>query len=389
MRICFLITTLSLFLFQYAIAGEQLVRVRLAQKLSKIELTGYGLTTIPRDHDFENVSLNSISHLLIEKIVISGQNFWQVTTEAGGRTKKVISKKPVLAIYGTDIHEHGRALPNKLLLNGSETFDLVGILPLNNYLVGVVSSEMPLSWPIEALKAQAVAARSYTLALMKERQKQFFHVESSIIDQVFNHVSQEMDQAPLIVKARAAVEATQFLILKNRKNSVVKAFYHSDCGGRTSSSKSVWGSGDLKGGAIDESCPANPKSIWSLKVPESTLLEKMVKFFKLDGVKSIVDIITKTPTDDDRVSQVAFRFDNGQSRTISAYDFRNVVGTTELRSTRFQIQKKSNAIQFNGRGFGHGVGLCQWGTRSLAQQGWDYKKILAHYYPESLLTLNN
>ena len=369
--------------------GEKLVRVRLAQKLSKIELDGQSLSVVPRDREFEKVSFNSVNHLTIEKISIHGQYFWQITTEAGGRILKMISKKPVLAIYGTDIHENGRALPNKLLLNGAVTFDLVGILPLDNYLVGVVSSEMPLSWPMEALKAQAVAARSYTLAIMKERQKQFFHVESSILDQVFNHVSQQLDHAPLIMKAREAVEMTRLVVLKNRKNAVVKAFYHSDCGGRTSSSKSVWGTGDLKGGAIDESCPANPKSIWSLRVNESTLVEKLARFFKLGGIKSIVQIITKKANDNDRIAQLAFKFDNGESKTISAYDFRNVVGTTELRSTRFQVQKNSKSIEFNGKGFGHGVGLCQWGTRSFANQGWDYQKILAHYYPESSLTVAN
>jgi stage II sporulation protein D len=242
---------------------------------------------------------------------------------------------------------------------------------------------MPLNWPIEALKAQAIAARSYTLSMMNERQKMLFHVESSILDQVFSHVSQSLDNDALIQKAKTAVIETENKILRGPKNKVIKAFYHSDCGGRTVSSKSVWGMGELVGGAIDASCPANPKSNWTLNIAQLTLSQKVAKFFKMDSLKNIVELITKKTKDQDRISDLAIRFEDGSEKAISATDFRGLIGSTELRSTKFELTKKADHFQFIGKGFGHGVGLCQWGTRALAQKGWAYTQILAHYYPES------
>lgn len=382
MKVFFLMLFVPIFLN----ALDEQVRVRLQTQQSVVEISGENIRINGQASAIQPVAISKIQNLKIERVSVNGIPMWQVESEKQGFAQTKMYSSPILAIHGYNLRQMGRSLPNHLLLAGKEKIDVVGVLPLNNYLVGVVSSEMPLNWPLEALKAQAIAARSYTLATMKERRKQLFHVESSILDQVFNHVSQELDGDRLIEKAKTAVNETENLILNNSKQKVVKAFYHSDCGGKTSSARSVWGVGELVGGAVDDTCSANVKSNWNLKVNKTTLTQKITKYFSMNPLNEVVQLITKKANDKDRITDIAFAFADGVTRSMNATDFRSLMGTTELRSTRFDVQQKDDQFQFSGHGFGHGVGLCQWGTRALAQKGWNYKQILSHYYPESYLS---
>lgn len=99
---------------------------------------------------------------------------------------------------------------------------------------------MPLSWPMESLRAQSIAARSYAISLIKERRNNLFHVESDILDQVFKHVSQGVDHDPLVQRAFEAVSSTKSQVLIDTNKKLVKTYYHADCGGKTVSAQSVW-----------------------------------------------------------------------------------------------------------------------------------------------------
>lgn len=359
------------------------IRVRLEVGLEKIQFEGLGVQIHGREKNIQLVAIPQRQNIEISQSLMQGHPVWRVVRN--GQTE--IFTDPVLALKAIDLRSRGKALPNQVFLSPqkSNKFDLIGVLPLENYLVGVLASEMPLSWPMETLKAQAIAARSYALVTMKERAHQTYHVESNILDQVFSHIGSGPDDSPLVMKAKQAVQETTGVVLLDPKQVVLKAFYHSDCGGRTASSKSVWGFGTLKGGAVDESCPSNPKAHWNLDVATQDLSGKLKNLFKKPELGWVQSLQLIRPSRDERVEKVQIAWDSGARSNLSSQEFRALLGYDQMRSTMFEVQRVGDQFQFKGTGFGHGVGLCQWGARAMGKLGKSYNEILAHYYPGARL----
>ncbi len=128
----------------------------------------------------------------------------------------------------------------------------------------------------------------------------------------------------------------------------------------------------------DRSCPLAPNSSWELKVSNKDLEDGL----KLFGIKSL-QVATKTPSGRNGTLLVLLR--NGEKELFLAETFRRLLGYNKLKSTMFDISYVNGDYIFTGKGHGHGVGMCQWGTRQLASQGSNYKKILMHYFPLSRL----
>ncbi|MNJ94773.1 Amidase enhancer precursor [compost metagenome] len=353
---------------------KEIVRVRLLTEKSQITLTGQGLHFQAFDKKYQPVAIPRSSVAQIRVIYKDGKKMWSVRLD--NKDPEQIYSDNYLLVRGDNLRAGSKALPKKLLLNssGPQKIDVVGVIPLDEYVMGVIASEMPLSWPMESLKAQAVAARSYALAVMKERMQNPWHLESSVLDQVFRHVLAEDENDQMIQKAVLAVRATQGVKLLSPKNGkILKAFYHADCGGRTSLAKDVWQSGVNTGTAVDSSCPITPTAQWTLRLTAKELIARMG--VELSGLKLI------RPTAVDRVSKVLLTLNDVDAKTLNANEFRQKIGFQDLKSTQFDVKKEGDSFVFKGRGFGHGVGLCQWGSRTLGQKGLDYKDILRHYYP--------
>lgn len=370
------------------------VRVRIESSQKNIELTGKSLKVQGTVRQFAKVAAGAaqpVERIKISSVTIAKKIFWKVDHLDGHSTRTELLSEPLLAIEGTDLKNGSKSLPPKIFLAVSKKkIDLIGVLPLERYLVGVLASEMPLRWPEESLKAQAVAARSYSLAVMKERKSQLFQLESSIKDQVFRHVSAGIDYDPLIQRAFEAVKATEGQILVTSKNNIFKAFYHADCGGSTSSAKSVWGFGDASPGAVDESCPTNPLATWSLQLSQKALTEKLAQVLKETRPEVLVaSLEPKRLTHGMRADAIDVELTNGKHEVLLADTFRAKLGYAVLKSTHFEVQKNESQngteFVFSGRGFGHGVGLCQWGSRQMAANNKTYLEILKHYYPQAEL----
>jgi len=352
------------------------IRVRLQTSIESVELEGIGVQIHGRETAFEKVAIPRNQSIRIERVPMG----WKVTRS---QTSEII-ETPFLALKAIGLRQSGKLLPNQVFLvpQKQKKFDVVGILPLESYLVGVIASEMPLSWPMESLKAQAVAARSYALVTMQERAKSYFHVESTILDQVFSHIGNEPDESPLIVKAKLAVKETEGIVLLSPKGHTLKAFYHSDCGGKTSNAKNIWGYGVSTGVAVDASCPGVAKHSWNLEVSEVSLSQKLNQFLKKEsGILRNFSLIRPGP--EERVEKMELQWSSGEKTKISAHEFRAALGYDQLRSTFFDARKTGDRFVFTGKGFGHGVGLCQWGSKALGKMGKNYKEILEHYYPNA------
>lgn len=362
--------------------ANPLIRVRLKSSIERFEIEGSGIQLQGKQLGYELVAIPQRQRFSIIKESHQGKHFWKIT---GPRISSVIAE-PILAIKARDLRANGKSLPEQIFLSSrKEKFDVIGVLPLESYLVGVIASEMPLSWPQETLKAQAIAARSYAMSALRERKNQAFHVESTVLDQVFNHLAQ-FDDSPLIKKARIAVKETEGLYLQSENLKVLKAYYHSDCGGKTADARSVWGAGISTGSALDHSCPGNPKAQWQFKVEENDLNQALRSLVKKSNLGSLLEISLVRPSLVDRVEKLALQFEFGAKVVIGAQDFRRILGYDRLKSTMFNFKKVGSVYQFDGQGFGHGVGLCQWGARALGAEGRSYQEILKHYYPKAILS---
>jgi stage II sporulation protein D len=247
--------------------------------------------------------------------------------------------------------------------------DVVADLPLEKYVEGVVAGEMSYEWPIESLKAQAVAARSYFLAIMKKRSASHFDVDSSQLKQVFRAL--EDIPASGRAKIREAVAASKGLVLRSKDQYPFAAYYHSDCGGVIELPGAVWGKGDEESGV---SCPLNPGKQWTYKISKKNL-QKML------GLKRLKSMTIVRRSGGGRALELELLSAQGRKTVLGSQKLRRFIGFSNLKSTLFNVNDSGLDFEFVGRGYGHGVGLCQMGARELAVRGKSFRQILDFYYP--------
>ncbi len=363
--------------------SSEKIRVRLRASQSEVLISGTGLRVQGLNSNFQPVAIPSGSETIrIRRFEKDKKIFWLISRPSSFARSQILHSE-MISISGQNLRSAAQSLPAHLLLTAAaaKKMDLIGVLDLEDYLVGVLASEMPLTWPLETLKAQAVAARSYTLAVIGERRKKTYHLESSILDQVYRHIS-AMDSPQLLHRAIQAVQETKNLKLLIERGSVLKAYYHSDCGGKTVPAQQVWPSAVSAGETADDSCPANPKAHWEYSLNKENLYGRIKKFFQLGPSAERVSAVNFMHLPgEERISEVQVQFENSESRSLTANEFRGLIGFQELKSTLFTVEENEKGFLFEGRGFGHGVGLCQWGSRAMGLQGKSYRDILKHYYP--------
>ncbi len=310
-----------------------------------------------------NLKSNKIQYKIQHTVQIDSQKLMiQQTLYPFGyvkiRVRKNLDEKPIL----TNQQKHLFKILTKLDTTKTDLkYDLIEYVPFTDYLAGVVSKEMPLEWPIEALKAQAVIARSYALTKILERQKKDFHMDSDQMDQVFSWTSSQ--------KAYDVVKSTEGVVLTHpQTNNLVKAFYHADCGGQTIPAPKIWPGAIDTGTTKDEWCGQRQKNQWSYKLNiedfKKTLLEK--------------NMTLEEDQDSDTYKGKFVSFKN-----VSLQKMREWFGYGLIRNSPNAIEIDKDQFVLTGQGYGHGVGLCQWGSLHLAKKGLNYMDILKHYYPKT------
>ena len=194
---------------------------------------------------------------------------------------------------------------------------VVDELPLETYLVGLINAEINSKWPIEAIKAQAVVARTFALKKSEERRGKLFDVRADVSDQVYPGSSLE-DQ-----ESYAAVSATHGQILTYR-GEIIQAYYHSTCGGRTASSLEVWGKEHpYLRGVECKWCVDSPRYFWKLTSSGRKIGQALRR--KGINVGNVTSIKTFGKTSSGRVARVEIRGSNGR-RVVDATLFRAGVG---------------------------------------------------------------
>lgn len=253
---------------------------------------------------------------------------------------------------------------------GTGKFVFVNKVPMEDYLMGVVPAEMPSSWHMEALKSQAVAARTYAVDSILSAPNSTYHVESTTQSQVYGGIKRET------VRSNQAVRDTagEILIYQNRP---ARTFYHSNSGGKTESPEHVWGYTGLNYLVAVESphCKDASNFEWKISLSRSQMQDKL-KSLELEEIKTI-KISEFSPSGRAKTLEI-----EGKEKTVSmnAVEFRRAIGQTVMRSLLFEIQLEEDTFRIKGQGFGHGVGMSQWGSKGMADKNYDYRDILSHYY---------
>ncbi len=255
-------------------------------------------------------------------------------------------------------------------ING--TAFIINILTIDEYLISVVPGEIPANWEMEALKAQAIAARTFTHYHVSTQKKRdaIYDLDATAASQVYRGMSDEKPQTT------AAVRATSGLVMVYDEKPIL-AYFHSTCGGKTIDDSHVWEKSRhpyLQGRKCGF-CNDSTKYEWESELTLDEIRNCLMKKFPAMG--SIRAILFKKK--DDRVVEVVINHGNGSSR-MSGNNFRLLFPTEKIRSLYFISKKIKNGLALKGHGWGHGVGLCQWGARGMAQSGYNCREILKHYY---------
>ncbi|WP_346341625.1 SpoIID/LytB domain-containing protein [[Phormidium] sp. ETS-05] len=242
----------------------------------------------------------------------------------------------------------------------------VNIVDLEQYLYSVIGAEMSPSWPQEALKAQAVAARSYALYQRDRYSNSIYDVGDTQAWQVYKGLESEANTT------QAAVEATKGQVL-TYNGKIIEAVFHSSSGGHTENVEDVSEPRPYLRGVPDYDA-GTPVYEWSSSISRAQLSNLM-------GVGNISAIKPERTSKTGRVISVRAYGSDGE-RLLSGEQLQSLLN---LRSTLFTINPNGNTFAIYGRGFGHGVGMSQWGAYNLANQGYNYQQILGHYYRNSAL----
>jgi len=276
----------------------------------------------------------------------------------------------------------------------SGSFDAINLVPPEAYLAGVVGAEMPTYWEPEALKAHTIAARTYCLYIKKRfGENRNWDIRKTAAHQVYRGVRAESTEVWNSVNQTRG----QVLVCKQTEGTeeIFPAYYSSICGGHTENSINAFG--DSFEPLIGVPCPycknvAKPNMFFwpMIEFDNAYVVGRLLKRYpNLKHLGKIINIEAVAPSNYEnfsRLTKIILLGSNGKSDSLRAEDFRLAIDPTgrKLQSTMCQIVKRGDKWRFSsGRGWGHGVGMCQCGAQGMARKGKNAKQILSYYYPDS------
>lgn len=289
----------------------------------------------------------------------------------------------------------GRPYPGALRIVSDETgkLDVINYVDVEQYVACVVANEVWPTFETEAYRAQAVAARTFVLFQMLRRNDASYDVVATQSSQVYRGVRTDTPGR----RATEAAEHTSGLVLTWRdggEDRLFCAYYSAACGG-VSQSAVIFGPEDdiepLSGGVRCDYCNIAPKGTYRwgpVRMSEQEVRRRLVSSYPgLRSLGRIRDVAIIERSQSNRPVRLRLTGSSGETHDMLAERFRLALGGTKIRSTDFSIRMTSREIIFeNGRGFGHGLGLCQWGAQGQALLGKRAGEILRYYYPGSRLT---
>ena len=344
--------------------AAEVVRISVAAGVGEVEVSGAGLAVEPLREGAERRSVaggRARLRLEGERLLLDG-----TPVDGAG----------LLFTSSGTIRCAGRELSGEVEVRRAPGgLSVIDVLPMEEYVGAVIGGEMPPSFPPEALKAQAVAARTFAIGKKIEAREQAldFDLGSTVLDQVYPGAG----RADPRTRAAALATAGEVLVKDHRP---VEAYFHSACGGRTERGSDALGR-DLPYlvSVRCDRCQGSPAWSWTLRVPAA----EMGRAAGLPAEAKRVSVLQTTSTG--RAARVSVE-GGGAKVVLEGMEFRRRLGYDRLPSLAFSVKPVKGAFVLTGRGRGHGAGMCQWGAAGWARAGADYRSILSRYYPGAEIT---
>lgn len=367
-------------------ALEKIIRVKVLSRYALEEvqvISSFSKMKVPAGNQIQEVLLSPETPLILKA---KGKNVEVIT----GRNVRTLQSLQVESPRGTFLKIKSGELERKFVgtltirsIKGQLSF--IEEIPLEDYVQDVLEAEMPKGFPSEALKAQAILIRTYAFVNARRHLQEGFDLCDLTHCQAY---------AGRQLNYRSHAEAAQATkgVMVAYKLKPAQVFYHSTCGGHTSSASEVFGGEEIPylkgvcdGTYCEKSSHYNWESFISLNILKEVLRKAPLKF--IGELKNI--IISKSEADEDKGRALELSLEGNKKINVSANNFLSQIGKylgwSQLKSSWFEIEAKDNGLVFKGRGLGHGVGMCQWGAKGMAEEGKKFDEILQHYFPGTQL----
>jgi stage II sporulation protein D len=258
-----------------------------------------------------------------------------------------------------------------MITSDGKALTVVNELGIDGYLFGVLPVEVSPEWDAEALKAQAIVSRTYVLNNLGKYESKGYDLSNDIFSQMYRGVEVENPSS------NSAVLETEGIVLLY-EGELAKAYFHSSCGGYTADIGKVWTAPlEYMRGVTCPYCRESPRYHWEIEISKQDLKEKLAAGGYETG--DIEDIKFLSRSESGRIQDM-YIMHSGRELMITGHKFRMAVGPNVIKSTLMTVDRSGPQFRFYGRGWGHGVGMCQWGARGLAMRGKNYKQILRFYF---------
>ena len=343
---------------------DKLMSIPELPKIDEIEII------YPKEEDNTNTSISKQITETIKKKAENAKNNTSVNkvveTPKVSETPKVVEQPKI--VETPKVEEKKEVVDNNTYVNVKRSNGEVLKIELEEYLIGVVGAEMPALFNIEALKSQAVVSRTYTLKCLS--------IGKTLTDNASTQMYKSKGELQSMwganfnsyyAKVKQAVDSTKGEYL-TYNGTYIDAVYHSTSNGRTEDASNVWENSYPYLVSVESQYDSlNPTFQYELTLSYQDISNKLGMDINKD---TIINILGKTIGN--RVAQISI-----YDKTYTGVEFRNKLG---LRSADFEFEKLDNGIKFKTKGYGHGVGMSQYGANGMAKNGSNYQTILKHYY---------
>jgi SpoIID/LytB domain protein len=314
---------------------------------------------------------NEVGHRVTESQEISSNN---------QESKINVSPSPRLPLAASPIRVH--------LVHDNITQQL----SLEDYVLGVMRAEGTMESEPEALKALAIAIRTYAVKNAGRHARDGYDFCSTTHCQRFvgsNPTAREGAGTLADARVSAAVRTTEGQVLLDEHGQLVESYFGASCGGETADIGTLWGVAphDYLHGNRDEYCASGAHAKWTDTISRADLLRALQTDPRTDVGRQLDQVVVSKRDETGRAEYVTLE---GESRKlVRGWDFKIIVGRvlgwSKLKSSRFEVSRAGSNFVFKGSGFGHGLGLCQEGAHVMAARGMSYQKILQKYFPGTTL----
>ncbi len=261
----------------------------------------------------------------------------------------------------------------EILRTKNKNFIVINRVGLEDYVKGVLYKEISNRWPLAAIKAQAVATRTYALFRMAKSKGAEYDVTSDIYSQVYGGRNAEK------YRTTVAANRTEGEVLAY-KGEILPAYFHATCGGFTEDADQLWKQDlpPLKG-VFCPWCRTSPHYFWRKNFRSKDIQAQLNQHGYELGLIQKIQLVDRNLSGRIRNLKIIAR--DGKETLMAGKDFREIIGPNLIRSNNYTVEMKGYYFDLVGKGWGHGVGMCQWGASEMARLGKNYKQILSYYYP--------